>query len=351
MRSRPKSQNRFLQNVAHFMRLLRVLLIEFRVFIICSLIAFLTSTVLLYTLYPLEELPAHHHSLLGVAYDTVQLTFFQSPIPFVDDWRLIPVFFGLPILGLLVITEGVIQLGHLLLLKRTYSREWQNMLAASFENHIVVAGMGNVGFRTMEHLKRYGESVVCIERNPESSFLQELEEYQVPAVIGDIKNPHILEKASIRKAKAFLAVTDNDLANIEAALTVKELVPNIRIVIRVFDHKLAEKVEKSFGIDAAFSASALSAPVFAQAALSSNLLASFEFGGTVVNAFQLTVEEKSPLKDMQIDKVRESYEVTVLMHQRDNNVDWNPPPSIVLQKGDRLLIMTDNKNIQRFLTY
>lgn len=346
-----QEKNRLLQNSSHFVRLVRVLLYEFRVFIICSLIAFLTSSILLYTLYPIKELPEHHHSFLGVMYDTVQLTFFQSPIPFVDDWRLVPVFFGLPILGLLVITEGVIQLGHLLLQRRTYSREWQTMLAASFENHIVVAGMGNVGFRTMEHLKRYGESVVCIERNPESSFLQELEDYQVPAVIGDIKNPHILEKASIRKAKAFLAVTDNDLANIEAALTVRDLVPNIRIVIRVFDHKLAEKVEKQFGIDAAFSASALSAPVFAQAALSSNLLASFEFGGAVVNAFQLTVAEKSPLKDMQIDRIRDKYEVTVLMHQRNNLVDWNPPPSTVLLSGDKVLIMTDNKNIQTFLTY
>lgn len=225
------------------------------------------------------------------------------------------------------------------------------MLAASFENHIVVAGMGNVGYRTVEHLKRYGENVVCIERNAESSFLQELEQFQVPAVIGDVKNQHILEKASIRKAKAFLAVTDNDLANIEAALTVREMVPKIRIVIRVFDHKLAEKVEKTFGIDAAFSASALSAPVFAQAALSANLLASFEFGGAVVNAFQMTVAEKSPLKGLQIDQIRDRYEVTVLMHQRESSVDWNPPPSTLLMTGDKVLIMTDNKNIQTFLTY
>ncbi len=331
-------------------RLAKVLIYEFRLFLICTLVGFFGSATLLYTLYPLQELPVHHHSFLGVAYDTVQMTFFQTPIPFVDDWRLVPVFFGLPILGLLVIAEGVVQLGNLLLQRRTYSREWQTMLAATFENHIIVAGLGNVGFRVMQHLRRSGENVVCIERDPESSFLSELEEYDVPAIIGDVKNQQILEKAGIRKAKAFLAVTDNDLANIESAMSVREMVQqNARIVVRVFDQRLAQKIEKFFGVNCAFSASALSAPVFAQAALSSNLLASFEFAGTVVNAFQLTVEDASPIKAMKIDAVRQEYEVTVLMHQKGNDVDWNPPPDTVLNPGDKVLIMADNKNIQTFI--
>jgi len=336
--------------IRHLYRLCRVLLYEFRFFLICSFVAFWGSVLVLYNFYPRKELPPHHQSFLGIAYDVVQMTFFQMPIPFVDDWRLIPVFFCLPILGLLVIAEGVVQLGHLLLQHRTNSREWQQMLAASFENHIVVAGMGNVGFRVMQHLKRYGENVVCIERDADASFLTELEGYDVPAVIGDVTNTHVLEKAGIKKAKAFLAVTDNDLANIEAALTVRDLAPGSRIIIRVFDQRLAQKVEKNFGINGAFSASALSAPVFAQAALSSNLLASFEFAGTVINAFQLNIEDNSPLKSMQIDRVRGDYEVTVLMHQRGSSVDWNPAPATVLQTGDKVLIVTDNKNIQTFIS-
>lgn len=77
-------------------------------------IAFIGSTLLLYYVYPERDLPAHHKSLLGAAYDTLQMTFFESPIPFEDDWRLIPLFFGLPLLGLLVIAEGVVHLGNIL---------------------------------------------------------------------------------------------------------------------------------------------------------------------------------------------------------------------------------------------
>jgi Trk K+ transport system NAD-binding subunit len=312
-------------------------------------VAFLVSTTLLYFLYPVSELPAHHHTFLGVAYDTLQMMFFQTPIPFVDDLRLVPVFFGLPLLGILVISEGVVHLGHLLFQRQTYSREWQEMLAETYENHIVVAGLGNVGFRVVQLLRKYGESVVAIERNGSCTFLPDLEPLEVPVLIGDVRNAQLLEKANITSAKAFLAVTDDDLANLESSMTARELAPSIRIVSRIFDQRLAKKVEKSVGVNCAFSASALAAPVFAQAALSSNILASFEFGGTVVNAFQLAVDETTSLATMKVDEVRAKYEVTVLMHQRNGSVDWNPAPGTVLARGDKLLIMADNKNIQTFL--
>lgn len=304
---------------------------------------------MLYNFYPVKELPAHHHSLLGLAYDTLQMVFFQSPIPFVDDWRLIPLFFGLPLLGLIVIAEGVVNLGQLLFGQRTNSKEWQEMLAATFENHIVLAGLGNVGFRVVEHLRKCGEDVVCIEKNADAKFIADMARLDVPVLIGDVTNSQLLEDAAIRKAKAFMALTDDDLANLEAALTVRELMPKLRTVIRMFDQRLAQKIEKSFGINCAFSTSALAAPVFAQAAISGNILASFEFGGSLVNAFQLDIGDNHALNGMDVNAARHKYEVTVIMHERSGSVDWNPPPTTTLATGDKVLIMADNKNIQNFL--
>ncbi len=345
----PKYKVPLSKRLSRFFALARVLANEFRGFLICSTGAFAVSTLILYNLYPLKELPPHHHSLLGIAYDTLQMIFFQSPIPFVDDWRLTPLFFGLPILGLLVIAEGVVHLGNLLLQHKLYTREWQEMLAATFENHIIVCGLGNVGFRVVQQLRRYGEDVICIERDGESSFVQEMQHYEVPVLIGDARNVQLLEKACVKAARAIIAVTDNDLANLEAALNARELCPGMRVVIRMFDQRLAKKIEKSLGINCAFSASALSAPVFAQAALSGNILASFEFGGTVVNAFQISIASVSPLAGMTIDEVRQKHEVTVLMHQRNGTVDWNPSPGTNLAAGDRLLVMADNTDVHRLL--
>lgn len=331
-------------------RLTKVVMRQFRVFLICSVGAFLISAILLFTYYPVKELPAHHHSFLGIAYDTLQMIFFESPIPFVDDWRLAPLFFGLPLLGLLVIAEGVVNLGRVLFQFRTHSREWQEMLAESFENHIVVAGLGNVGFRVVQQLSKAKENIVCIERDENSSFIPELKAFGVPVLIGDVRNRQILESAGIKKAKAFLAVTDDDLANIEAGLNAREFSPNIRIILRIFDQRLAQKIEGAFGVNSAFSTSALAAPVFAQAALSGNILSSFEFGGTLVSAFQLVVEPGGVMSGQTVNEVRQKHEVTVLMHQTNGKADWNPAPDVKLNDGDKLLVIADNDNLQTFIT-
>ncbi|MBX9693954.1 MAG: TrkA family potassium uptake protein, partial [Cyanobacteria bacterium] len=337
------------KRVRRYFRLAKLIFLRFRTFFVITVTAFWISTLTLYFVYPLDELPRHHHSLLGTAYDTMLLTFFEQPIPFVDDWRLVPVFFGLPILGLLVIIDGVVRFGSLIIQYHRYSPEWQVMQASTYENHIIVCGMGNVGQRVVDYLLRFGEEIVCIEKNDSNPFLVELAERRIPVVCGDATLTPILEQASITRAKALLAITDNDLANLETALSARDLCPTIRVVMRMFDQRLANKIERSFGVDCVFSASALSAPVFAQAALSENILSSFEFGGTVINAFQLIIDSTSSFINIRIDDVRRDYEVTVLMHERDGHVDWNPAPDILLKADDKLLIMADREHIKGLL--
>lgn len=330
-------------------RLFKVLLAEFRWFLIIMFTTSVVCTLLLYFFYPDELTPNHARSIPGMAYSVMLMTFFEAPLTYVDDWRVAPVFFGLPILGLLVIAEGVVRLGSLLIHHKRYSREWQKMVAATYENHIVVCGLGNVGFRVVEHLRNFGEEVVCIERESHSQFLQEVEQWQVPIIDGDARITKSLELANVSKAKALIAVTDNDLTNLECALNARELKPGIRAVIRMFDQRLAKKIEKTFDISCAFSTSALSAPVFAQAALSGNILSSFDFDGTTLNAFQMVVNAKCGYAGMTIDELRHKFEVTVLMHSRSNHVDWNPPPATVLEIGDKLLIMTESKNVKNLV--
>ena len=123
-------------------------------------------------------------------------------------------------------------------------------------------GLGNVGKRVVDNLLVFGEDVVCIETNENSKFISDMEKFHVPVIIADASRTASLEKANISKAKALMAMTDNDLNNLETALTARELNPGIRIVMRMFDQALADKIKDSLGIDSVYSTSALSAPVF-----------------------------------------------------------------------------------------
>lgn len=328
--------------------LLRVLFKEFRGFIVVLALAVSTSMCLLYFFYPRNLLPTGAMTLAQAGYYTLLMIFFESPLTYVEDLRLSPLFFILPIVGLVTIAEGVVHLGNLLFQHKRYSKEWQAMIAKTMEDHVVVCGLGNVGVRVVQHLRRFNEQVVAIESNTEARFVAEVASYDVPVLFGDVRDTAVLSNASIEKAKAIIAVTDNDLANLEASLTARELNPNIRVVIRMFDQNLAKKVEKSMGIQGAYSSSARSARLFAQAAISGDIIDSFEFGGTVINAVQLPVEATGSLVGLDVDHLRSGYEVTILCHEKaDGTVDWNPAPTNRLELGDKLLIMTDREGLKR----
>jgi Trk K+ transport system NAD-binding subunit len=116
----------------------------------------------------------------------------------------------------------------------------------------------------------------------------------------------------------------------------------------MFDQRLARKMAKELNFDGAYSSSAKAGPLFAQAAISGNILDSFEFGGTTINAVQMVIETNSSLVGKTVDEIRSQNEVTVLLHERASGaLDWNPAPANVLSPGDRLLIMTDADGVKR----
>ncbi|MBA3859163.1 MAG: hypothetical protein C0507_19835 [Cyanobacteria bacterium PR.3.49] len=336
------------KKIKRYILFLQVLWKEFHGFFYLLVITFSISSTLLYLFYPQEDLPHHGMSWIQAAYCTWLMMFFETPLTYEEDWRIAPLFFLLPLLGLLVIAEGVVHFGNILIQRKRYSTEWQKMLAQNFENHLIICGLGNVGLRVVQHLKQFDEPMVVIEANKESRFAHEVAGDEIPVLFGDARDTRVLETANVSKAKAILCVTNDDMVNLETALTAREYNAGIKVIIRMFDQKLAKKVQKSLGIHAAYSSSARSGRLFAQAAISENIIDSFEFGGTTINAYQLTVEANSTLVGETIDDIRYKNEVTVLLHESaSGELDWNPSPSKVLGVNDKLLIMTDRDGINR----
>jgi hypothetical protein len=142
------------------------------------------------------------------------------------------------------------------------------------EGHVVVVGMGNVGYRIVEELRRAGETVVAVDRDPEAEFAEAVRGLGA-IVIGDSRLPETLRKAAVPRARAVVAVTHDDAVNLGVALAARRLRPDVRTVIRLFDPDFARKVQEAFHVDAALSASLLAAPAFVAAALAPGVLAAF----------------------------------------------------------------------------
>ncbi|MDB5097536.1 MAG: TrkA-N domain protein [Cyanobacteria bacterium RYN_339] len=276
-----------------------------------------------------------------VAYNVLLMTCFGAGLPYNPKEPVLvnAVFFVLPILGLFVIISAIARFTSLLFQRRWNTKEYQQLLASTFSNHVIVGGLGHVGYRIVQQLVEQGTECVCIERD-ETAFIEEVIAMGVPVIVGDLRKPELLKKAQIERASALIAATDDDLVNIETCLNAKELVPGIKVVLRIFDQGLAKKIDKLVNVDYAFSTSALAAPLFAAAATTKNVINSFVVEDTVLNTVELTVAADSRLAGRTLDSLRAEFEVTFLLLQTSAGLDWNPPPAHTLQSGHKVWIVT-----------
>jgi Trk K+ transport system NAD-binding subunit len=147
------------------------------------------------------------------------------------------------------------------------------------EGHCIVCGMGAVGYRIVELLHRLGERVVVVTQHALDERLRTAEAFGVRVILGDARSDRLLREAGIESAKALIAVTDQDLVNIEVALDATRIHPGLSVVIRLFDQELARQLESPLEIRRALGMSALAAPSFTAAALGESVIASLTFQG------------------------------------------------------------------------
>ncbi len=159
-------------------------------------------------------------------------------------------------------------------------RELLGRMPVPDSGHVVVAGLGNVGFRVVEELRAAGVPLVVVESHRESPFVGGMER-GVPLLVGDARLYSVLEQANIRGARSILAVTGDDAVNLSICLTAKEMSPKTRSVVRLFDAEFARKVEQSPLIDAALGASRIAAPKFVALALFRGVLKALQDGDSL----------------------------------------------------------------------
>ena len=176
------------------------------------------------------------------------------------------IFWFTPLAGLFLLAQGVFKIGASLLDRDTQRQLWTSIMTDMMNKHVVVCGMGHVGYRVSEELCRLGEDVVAIEQNEGDAFVETIRALGVPVHIGDARRDELLVKVGVARAKAIVCATGDDLANLEIALDAKRMNPNVRVVMRMFDQRLAGKVGGALELDESFSTSALSAPMIAMQA-------------------------------------------------------------------------------------
>lgn len=125
------------------------------------------------------------------------------------------------------------------------------------KNHIVVCGLGRLGFFVVEELLRNNERVIIIETNEQARHLDYFRHLGAEVYIGDGRQTKVLDDVNIAEAKALISVINNDSMNLEIGLNARTFQPDLRLILRIFEEKMAEKIKNILNIHLSISASVI----------------------------------------------------------------------------------------------
>src|ERR1051325_3240980 len=167
-------------------------------------------------------------SVSEAIYIVLTAAFLQPVGDFPKSFGLQLFHFFMPVVGLVILAQGLADFGSLLFNRRARSKEWEMAVASTMKNHIVLIGLGHLGFRVAQRLHEMGESVVAVEINPGSHTTLAARDLGISVIQADARQAGALEGANIRDARTVILASQNDAMNLQIALKARSLNPNIR---------------------------------------------------------------------------------------------------------------------------
>jgi Trk K+ transport system NAD-binding subunit len=161
-------------------------------------------------------------------------------------------------------------------------------------HHYIICGLGGIGIQIAKQLHGNGYEVVAIDPDPNCRFLNTARSLKIPVIQGEANVASTLETARIDRATALLAVTSNDMTNLEIALTAKGLHNRLPVVVRNQDSHFAQMEQQVFEFEAVLSPTEIAAPSFAAAALGGRIFGNGMTGGRLWVALATLITPNHP---------------------------------------------------------
>src|SRR6266498_1152283 len=147
--------------------------------------------------------------------------------------------FLMPVIGIVILAQGLADFGGLLFNRRARSKEWEMAVASTLNKHIVLVGLGHLGYRIAQRLHEMGKNIVVVEIKADQHTVIAARKMGIPVIEEDARNATALDGANIKGAETIILASQNDAMNLQIALKARSLNPKIQVVIRIFDEDFA----------------------------------------------------------------------------------------------------------------
>lgn len=256
--------------------------------------------------------------------------------------------FFMPVIGLIALAQGLADFGNLLFNRRARSKEWEMAVASTLKNHIILVGLGHLGYRVARTLHEMGKQIVAIEQNPNVDTLNGARNLRIPVINDNATRAVALEGANIQKARTIILASQNDAMNLQIALKARSMNPNIQVVIRIFDEDFAHSLQEQFGF-IALSATEMAAPVFAAAAAGVDVTNPISIEGQLLSLARLTIVKGSPIDGKTVGYVENQYNINIVLLRHDHTSQMPPKDISPLKAGDVIAVLGGPEQLNNIL--
>ena len=135
----------------------------------------------------------------------------------------------------------------------------------SRKGHVIMCGLGRLGYFICEGLLDAGEKVLIVEKEETSAAIDHFRSRGAEVYIGDARMPRVLLDVGVTRAKALYSVVDNDFTNLEIGLNARSFAPVLRLILRIYDESMSGRIKDNLDIHLTFSMTAIADEKFFQA--------------------------------------------------------------------------------------
>ena len=153
-----------------------------------------------------------------------------------------------------------------LVIDRIIKKRVQRLLGRKrykYKNHIILCGLGRLGYFIAEELLKRGEKIIIVELNEDSANSEYFRSKRVDVYNGNATLPRVLQDVGAQHCRALISVVNDDYLNLEIALNARFFQPNLRLILRIFDESMASVMKDKFDIHLTQSTSHIAAEKFA----------------------------------------------------------------------------------------
>lgn len=288
-------------------------------------------------------------SLPESVYKVLSLIFLQSSGEFPQAWYLQLFYFLMPVAGIGILAQGLADFGVLFFNRKARGKEWEMAVASTFNNHVVLIGLGHLGYRVATQLFELEQDVVVVELKPKPELAEDLRAIGIPVIQDDGTRELALQAAGVAQARAIILCTQNDVMNLHMALNARGINPGIQVIIRIFDDDFAASLQKQFGFTA-LSATGMAAPIFAASAAGVDITPPISIEGQPNSLARILITRRFKLTGKTIADIESAYNLSVVLLCRENDrPDLHPAGTLLVSAGDTLAVLGEPVRIHQLV--